>query len=62
MRSGGVASTDRDRVDQVVTVMVRQLGRLFLQPLVDQVVDSFPTDERPAAKPELTITVRTPQD
>ena len=62
MRSGGVASTDRNRVDQVVTVMIRQLGRLFLQPLVDQVVDSFPAGERPAAKPELTIAVRTPQD
>ncbi|WGP06780.1 helix-turn-helix domain-containing protein [Bacillus subtilis] len=62
MRSGGVASTDRNRVDQVVTVMIRQLGRLFLQPLVDQVVDSFPAGERPAAKPELTIGVRTPQD
>jgi AcrR family transcriptional regulator len=62
MRSGGVASTDRSRVDQVVTVMIRQLGKLFLQPLVDQVVDSFSADERPAAKPELTITVRTPQN
>lgn len=62
MRSGGVASTDRNRVDQVVTVMIRQLGRLFLQPLVDQVIDSFPAGERPAAKPELTITMRTPED
>lgn len=62
MRSGGVAAKDRSRVDQVVTVMIRQLGRLFLQPLVDQVVDSFPAEERPAAKPELTIAVRTPRD
>ena len=62
MRSGGVASTDRSRVDQVVTVMIRQLGKLFLQPLVDQVVDSFSADERPAVNPELTITVRTPQN
>ena len=61
-RRGGVASWTGQRVDQVVTVMIRQLGRLFLQPLVDQVVDSFPAGERPAAKPELTIAVRTPQD
>ena len=42
--------------------MIRQLGKLFLQPLVDQVVDSFSADERPAVNPELTITVRTPQN
>lgn len=58
MRSGGLASTNRDRVEQVVTVMVRQLGKLFMQPLVDQIVDSFPADERPAITPELSVEVR----
>ena len=57
MRATGLASTDRDRVEQVVTVMVRQLGRLFLQPLIDQIVDSFPAEERPATSPELNVEV-----
>ncbi|WP_298416479.1 TetR/AcrR family transcriptional regulator [Brevibacterium sp.] len=57
MRATGLASTDRDRVEQVVTVMVRQLGKLFLQPLIDQIVDSFPAEERPAASPELSVEV-----
>lgn len=57
MRATGLASSDRDRVEQVVTVMVRQLGKLFLQPLVDQIVDAFPAEERPAASPELSIEV-----
>ena len=55
MRATGLASTDRDRVEQVVTVMVRQLGKLFLQPLIDQIVDSFPAEERPATSPELNV-------
>lgn len=62
MRSSGLASADRDRVEQVVTVMVRQMGRLFLQPFVDQIVGSFPADERPQTKPELTIDVHVPHD
>lgn len=57
MRNAGQASSSRDRVEQVVTVMVRQLGRLFLQPLVDQIVDSFPEDERPSQHPELRVEV-----
>ena len=61
MRATGLASTDRDRVEQVVTVMVRQLGKLFMQPLIDQIVDAFPEDERPAVRPELTIEVSTAQ-
>ncbi|SMX93311.1 transcriptional regulator, TetR family [Brevibacterium antiquum] len=61
MRNAGQASSSRDRVEQVVTVMVRQLGRLFLQPLVDQIVDSFPEDERPATHPELKVEIKTAQ-
>src|SRR5699024_4265787 len=40
MREHGLVSSDRARTDQVVTAMVRQLGSLFLQPLVDQVIDA----------------------
>lgn len=58
MRAAGHASTKRDRVEQVVAVMVRQLGRLFLQPLVDQIVDAFQEGERPAKAPELAVAVR----
>ncbi|WP_193081125.1 TetR/AcrR family transcriptional regulator [Brevibacterium aurantiacum] len=61
MRNAGQASSSRDRVEQVVTAMVRQLGRLFLQPLVDQVVDSFPVDEHPATHPELRVEIKTAQ-
>lgn len=58
MRASGLASTSRDRVEQVTTVMVRQLGKLFLQPLVDQIVDSFPEDQRPPSTPELNVEVK----
>ncbi|MGO1825174.1 MAG: TetR/AcrR family transcriptional regulator, partial [Brevibacterium aurantiacum] len=61
MRNAGQASSSRDRVEQVVTAMVRQLGRLFLQPLVDQIVDSFPEDEQPATHPELRVEIKTAQ-
>ena len=61
MRNAGQASANRDRVEQVVTAMVRQLGRLFLQPLVDQIVDSFPEDEQPATHPELRVEIKTAQ-
>lgn len=58
MREAGHASQERDRVEQVAAVMVRQLGRLFLQPLMDQVYDAFPEAERPAQAPELIVAVR----
>lgn len=61
MREAGHASATRDRVEQVVTAMVRQLGKLVLQPLVDQIVASFPEDEQPADHPELRVEVKTAQ-
>ena len=57
LRDHGKASQDRNRVEQVVNVMVRQLGKLFLQPLVDQIVLSFPKIDRPRQIPELHVTV-----
>lgn len=56
-RAAGHDSQERDRVEQVVGVMVQRLGRLFLQPLVDQIVDGFPEGEWPAKAPELALTV-----
>ena len=61
LRDHGKASQDRNRVEQVVNVMVRQLGKLFLQPLIDQIVLSFPENDRPRQMPELHVTV-TSQD
>ncbi|MCI4010824.1 TetR/AcrR family transcriptional regulator [Brevibacterium sp. ZH18] len=61
MRNAGHASASRHPVEQVVTAMVRQLGRLFLQPLVDQIVDAFPEDEQPTKHPELRVEVKTAQ-
>lgn len=61
MREAGHASATRNPVEQVVTVMVRQLGRLVLQPLVDQIVASFPEDEQPPSHPELHVEVKTTQ-
>ncbi|SMY11135.1 transcriptional regulator, TetR family [Brevibacterium jeotgali] len=57
MREAGQASTERHRVEQVVAVMVRQLGQLFLQPMVDQIVHEFPEEERPETAPELNVGV-----
>ncbi len=61
LRDHGKASQDRSRVEQVVNVMVRQLGKLFLQPLIDQIVLSFPEKDQPRRIPELHVTV-TSQD
>jgi AcrR family transcriptional regulator len=55
MRAAGQASQERNVVEQVVAVMVRQLGQLFLQPLVDQVVGEFPEVERPPVMPTLDV-------
>ena len=35
LRATGVASTTRPESSQVIGVMVRQLGHLFLQPMID---------------------------
>ncbi|HLS34368.1 MAG TPA: helix-turn-helix domain-containing protein [Brevibacterium sp.] len=61
MREHDLVSSGRDRTDQVVTAMVRQLGSLFLQPLVDQVIDALPGDRRPSTS-ELVVDMRRPKD
>ena len=62
MRERGLVSTDRDRSDQILLTMVRQLGSLFVQPLVDQVIDALPDGERPAVTPDLLVDMRYPGD
>ena len=60
MRDRGLASSTRDRTDQVVAAMVRQLGTLFLQPMVDQVIEVLPSDSRPSTS-ELVVDMRRPK-
>ena len=60
MRARGFASSSRDRTDQVVAAMVRQLGTLFLQPMVDQVIEVLPSNSRPATS-ELVVDMRRPK-
>lgn len=58
LRDAGVASTAHTVGEQVVSTMVRQLGRLFLQPLVDRIAEEFADDMGPSAKPQLVVTLR----
>lgn len=51
LRAAGVASTKHTVGEQVVTIMVRQLGRLFLQPLVDRISKEFADDMGPSRTP-----------
>ena len=59
VREGGGASTEKSESAQVVGVMVRQLGQLFLQPMVDVMwahlsESGVPTDEKPALQVRLS--------
>lgn len=58
MRERGLASPNRDRRDQTVDAMVRQLGKLFVQPMVDQVIDALPGSAHPTTVPELVVEMR----
>ena len=59
LRATGVASTTRSESSQVIGVMVRQLGHLFLQPMIDamwrQLAEPGATD---ADKPILEVRAR----
>lgn len=56
LRGSGMASTKRPESTQILGVLIRQMGELLLQPMVDAVWDRVakPTDAR---KPRLRITV-----
>ncbi|MGW0037670.1 TetR/AcrR family transcriptional regulator [Gordonia sp. NPDC003376] len=55
-RETGMASTERSEAAQVVGVMVRQLGVLFLQPMVDAIWEQLGGPDTPgAAKPSLKV-------
>lgn len=57
LRVAGVASTKHSVGEQVITIMVRQLGRLFLQPLVDRIADEFAEDMGASTRPQLVVDV-----
>lgn len=56
LRGSGLASTDRSESTQVVALLVRQMGELLLQPLVDAVWNQM-APPNGARKPRLRITV-----
>ncbi|MFQ6330921.1 TetR/AcrR family transcriptional regulator [Nocardia sp. CWNU-33] len=60
-RDAGIASTRRRDSTQIIDIIIRQLGRLFLQPMVDSMWDQVAEpDETDDDKPALIVTVRLP--
>ena len=58
LRDLGLASTHRGVAEQTVELMVRQVGRLFLQPLVDAIWDRLDGTGGRRPKPTLSATTR----
>ena len=56
LRGAGIASTKRPESNQVLAVLIRQMGELLLQPMVDAVWDRVVT-RNDGRKPRLRITV-----
>ncbi len=56
LRGAGMVSTDRSVTEQTVTTIVRQFGRLLLQPLANRIVDEF--GEPGESAPELYVGVK----
>lgn len=60
LRAAGLASTRPPVGEQVLIMMVRQLGRLVLQPLVDRIAAQFADDLADSAPPQLVVTLKQP--
>jgi AcrR family transcriptional regulator len=61
-RDAGIAPAHQRDSTQIIGIMVRQLGHLFLQPLIDTIWDELAgADESDDDKPALTVTVRDPR-
>ncbi|AXY49354.1 TetR family transcriptional regulator (plasmid) [Rhodococcus ruber] len=59
MRRAGVASTSREESSQIIETMIQQVGRLFLQPMVDAMWEHLtPPDSSESDKPDLVVAVR----
>lgn len=56
LRGSGLASTERSVTEQTVTTIVRQFGRLLLQPLVNRIVDEL--GEPGEGHPELVVGIK----
>jgi AcrR family transcriptional regulator len=60
-RGEGIVSSQRSESSQVIDVVVRQLGRLFLQPMIDTMWDQVHgPDDADGDKPTLQVAVRSP--
>ena len=63
LREGGFASTENRLSDQVIGVMVRQLGQQFLQPMVDMMwVQLSGADAQERDKPRLVVHIEDPAE
>ncbi|OBJ68009.1 TetR/AcrR family transcriptional regulator [Mycobacterium sp. 1274756.6] len=60
LRHGQLASTDRSQTTQILGLMMRQLGQLFLQPMLDAMWEHLAGLDERAAKPTLSVTVLDP--
>jgi len=58
LREAGFASTKRSVAEQVVGMMDRNIGQLFLQPLVDSMWDQLDADQNGEPKPTLSVDAR----
>ncbi|KAM9863224.1 hypothetical protein ACI1US_00914 [Leucobacter sp. BZR 635] len=57
-RAAGKTSSKRSESSQVVKLMVRQLGQLLIQPMVDDIWDHLGADDPDAGdKPTLSVTI-----
>lgn len=61
LREAGIAATRQSDSGQIIGIMVRQLGRLFLQPMVDTMWGQLTGDQATDGdKPHLTVRVEEP--
>lgn len=59
LRDAGVASTRRRESSQVIELIVRQVGQLFLQPMIDSMWEHLGGLDAPEAdKPKLSVAIR----
>lgn len=58
LREVGVASSRHPVGEQVLSIMVAQLGRLVLQPLIDRIAGEFTDDSDGASAPRLAVSWR----
>ncbi|MEN8674230.1 TetR/AcrR family transcriptional regulator [Nocardioides sp.] len=61
LRTAGLASTAHRDTSQVIGVLVRQLGHLFLQPMIDSTWTRLAPDAPLEEKPQLVIRVLDPE-